>query len=351
MTSTSRLSAADDLLAHQLPRPVSVVDDGAPSWFDRLYFCLHPPGVGPIVVVGAGVYPNADVIDGYACLQRDSEQRNLLFSDRLDDRLRMQVGPLRWEVLEPLNKWRLVIDENPESFSLDAVYTARNEPWLVEPIAVTHAQGPQTEFAHFFQCGRWDGVLTVDGKETSIEGWPGVRDRSWGVRRTRERLGMHLWVVAQFDDVAVSIHYNEFRDGRPQHCDGAVFRDGHSPVAVAALEHDIEVDDGLELVRARFGVPIGGRVVTLECEGLHRGLYMAGAGYGGWHGRDHGVEHLEAEHWTYDGTFTARTLSLGLVDKICRFEMDKAEGVGIVELALSRSATYRYQPRRLESPQ
>lgn len=344
---SARLSAGDDMLVHQLPRPVSVVHDDAPTWFDRLYFCLHGHDDRRILVVGAGVYPNAGLIDGYAALVHGDEQRNLRFSDGLgDDRLRAEVGPLRWEVLEPLQRWRLVIGDNPQGFELDAVYTARAEPWLVDPIAVDHSEGPQTEFAHFFQAGRWEGTLTVDGAATDVAGWRGARDRSWGIRRTRERLGMHTWLAVQFDDVCIGVHYNEHRDGRPQHCDGAVMREGAEPARVTSLDHDIVLDDNGEMVSAWFGVAIDGELLEVECHSLHRGLYMAGAGYGGWHGVDHGDRHVEGERWALDGSHTPRTLSLGLVDKACRYVMDGVEGVGLLELALSRSSTYEYRPRR-----
>lgn len=347
----SRLSPGDDLLVHQLPRPVAAVEDDARSWFDRLYFCLHPPSGAPIVVVGAGVYPNVGLIDGYACVATGEEQRNLRFSDRLGpDRLRSEVGPLRWEVVEPLRRWRLVVDDNPQGVLLDAVYTARSEPWLVEPIAVSHEKGPQTEFAHFFQCGRWAGSLELDGERYDLDGWIGARDRSWGVRRTRELLGLHMWVVAQLEDACVAVHYNEYRDGRQHHCGGAVMRDGAEPVPVTSLGHELVVDEGGELLSARFEVPAGDEVLRLECEGLHRGLYMAAAGYGGWHGQDHGPDTLEDERWVLDGSQTPRSLSLGLVDKVCRFTLDDLPGAGMVELALSRSASYGYRPRRLGEP-
>jgi hypothetical protein len=339
------LSSADELLVHQLPRPVAAVDDEAASWFDRFYFCLHADG-GPILVAGAGVYPNAGRIDGYACLARGAEQRNLRFSDALGgDRTRTDVGPLRWEVSEPLRSWRLAIGENAAGIELDATWTARSAPWLVEPIAVAHAEGPQTEFAHFFQCGRWEGSLTVDGEEIDVGGWLGARDRSWGVRRTRERLGMHLWLLAHFDDHSVAVHYNEHRDGRPQHCDGALLPDDGEPVAVTALRHDMRVDTEGELQAGRFELDLAtGETVEVACSTSHPGLYMAGAGYGGWHGRDHGARHVEHERWALDGPLGPRTLSLGLTDKACRFVSGGRRGAGLVELALSRSADYAYRP-------
>lgn len=336
------LSSGDDLLVHQAAAPVGVAGDGAPEWFDRFYFSLLPPG-GSLVAIGGSVYPNAGVIDGYAVLLRDGVQRNLRFSDPLGrDRLRTEVGPLRWEVVETLHRWHLWLAENPEGFALDAEWSAAFPP---SPERVSVDDGSPTDFGHFFQFGDWSGSLVIDGESIGLEGAAGFRDRSWGMRRTRERLGMHLWALARFDDTAVAVHYNEHRDGSPQHCDGVVLRDSGLVGRVTAIEHVLELDPQDELESGRLTLTIeGGEELTLTCNGGARGLYMAGGGYGGWHGVDRGADHLEHERWTMDGGRSPRTLALGLVDKPCSFTLDGQEGSGIFELALSRSSSYSYRP-------
>jgi len=348
VSTPARLSAADELLAHQLPRPMTAVESASASWFDRFYFSLHGPDA-TLAVLGAGVYPNTDVIDGYMCAVHGATQTNLRFADVLGtDRLRTTVGPLRWEVLEPLSCWRLQVDA--AGLGLDATWTARTRPWLVEPIAVAHAEGPQTEFAHFLQCGRWEGVLRTEATEISIDGWLGARDRSWGVRRIRERLGMHLWLLAQFEQRCVTVHYNEHRDGIPQHCDGAVLGDDGSAAPIVSVAHRLSVDPGGELLHGRFELlTAAGETLELSCEATHRGLYMAGAGYGGWHGQRRAPGHLESEHWPLGAALSPRTLSLGLTDKACRFDGPDGTGAGIAELALSRSSNYTYRPTLQET--
>lgn len=340
--SEPALSSGDDLLVHQLAAPVAAAGEGAPAWFDRFYFALLPPG-GSLLALGGSVYPNAGVIDGYASLLREGLQRNVRFSDALGpDRLRSVVGPLRWQVVEPLRRWHLWLDDNPEGFELDAEWAGAFPPWL-ERIAVE--DGSPTDFGHFFQFGTWFGRLVVDGAAIELDGSYGIRDRSWGVRRTRDRLGMHLWLLARFDDTAVAVHYNEHRDGAPQHCDGVVLA-GSGPVArVTAVEHVLELDAEDELESGRVTLTVdSGEKLELVCSGETRGLYMAGGGYGGWHGVDRGPDHLEHERWTMDGDPSPRTLPLGLVDKPCSFTLDGRDGNGIFELALSRSSSYSYRP-------
>jgi hypothetical protein len=341
-----KLSAGDDQLVHQLPRPVAQVDAAVPNWFDRFYFNLHPPDDGPLLVVGAGVYPNVDVGDGYVCLTAGGEQRNVRFARRLGgDRLVTDFGPFRWEVLEPLRRWRLVIDAPDEGFAADVIWTARTEPYAVDPIVVAHEDAPRTEFAHFVQSGRYEGALRIDGEEIDVTGWLGHRDRSWGVRGTRERLGMHIWIGAQLPDRCVAVHYNEDRQGRPAHIDGALLPEGGEPVPATGFAHDLTFDARGEVVSGAFRVELAtGEALELEARGLGRGIYMAAAGYGGWHGRDRGRAHVEHDRWVLDDSIDLGALDIALLDKLCAFTCEGVTAAGIFELALTRSRSFEYRP-------
>ncbi|HEX3962451.1 MAG TPA: hypothetical protein VHZ03_38455 [Trebonia sp.] len=71
-------------------------------FFDRFLFNLHPKATAPSVIVGLGVYPAADVIDGFAIAVTETEQRNLRFSTELSATNGTGAGPLSWRVKEPL---------------------------------------------------------------------------------------------------------------------------------------------------------------------------------------------------------------------------------------------------------
>lgn len=343
----SRLSAADDQLLHQLARPFSVVADPAPNWFDRFYFNLHPPGPGPAIVIGVGRYANVGVMDGYACVATDTEQRNLRVGRRIEDgEAPSVIGPLRFEVLEPLRRWRLAVDGTAEGFELDVIWTARTDAYEVEPIAVSHTDGPQTDFSHFFQPGTYAGSLRIDEQEYDVAGWFGMRDRSWGVRRTRERLGLHLWGGAQLEDRCVAVIYNEDRDGRPTHADGAVMPVGGGPMTrVVEVQHDLTLDDGGEFTSGRVRVRLEtGETIDVDWDALGRGVYMAQAGYDGWHGQDHGDEHLEHDRVAFGPEVRLREMTFALTDKLCACRVGDESSTGIFELALSRSSSYTYRP-------
>ena len=345
--SAASLSDADEALLHQLAKPFAAVEDASPTWFDRFYFNLHPQGPGPLVVLGAGVYPNVEVIDGYACVAAGDRQDNIRFSAPLgaEGRARTEVGPLRWEVQEPLRRWRLALDAPAAGLTADLTFTARTDPYAVEPIAVAHDDGPRTEFWHFFQAGEYNGVLEINGQTHAVDAWRGLRDRSWGVRRVRERLGIHMWGGVQFDDWCLAVNYNEDRDGRVTHLDGAWLPvDGGPSAPVVGFRHDLSFDGAGELESGLVQAELhDGRSFELSVRSLGRGLYMAGAGYGGWHGQARGV-HEEHDAFALDGSVSPRSLPLGLVDKLCAYSDGDREGFGVFELAASRSSSYTYRP-------
>ena len=135
---------------------------------------------------GLGKYPNRNVMDGYAGISRGVEQRTVRASRRLDrDPGRTTVGPIRYEVVEPLKAVRFVLepnDEQPIAFE-----------WLFEsvvPASVedrTHMrQGFRvgSDLVRYHQIGLASGWVEVDGVRTelSTDAWVSTRDHSWGVR-------------------------------------------------------------------------------------------------------------------------------------------------------------------------
>ncbi|MDF7774857.1 hypothetical protein P1X14_06345 [Sphingomonas sp. AOB5] len=342
------LGAADDLLIHQLPQPFGVVADASPQWFDRFYFNISGPDGGPMLVIGAGRYSNAGVMDGYACLLDGGVQRNRRFARRIVvGEAPTVIGPLSWTVIEPMKSWRLQLSSEVEGFGFDLVWTAKALPYAVDPLTVEHDEGGATNFAHFFQPGSYTGYIEIDGKRIDVAGWRGLRDRSWGVRRTRERLGMHLWGGAQLEDRCVAVLYNEGRDGKPVHVHGAILPfDGGAPVAITDVRHKLNFDETGEFVDGLLHLTTeAGEQLEVEWRGGRRGLYMSAAGYDGWHGQDRGEAHQEHERWNLDdGTRSPNSLPLSLVNKPSTCTVGGVEGYGIFETAVTRSASYRYRP-------
>jgi hypothetical protein len=311
--------------------------------FDRFYFNLHGASRSPVfLVMGGGVYPQAGLVDGYLCAVIDEEQRNLRASDSIQDG---SVGPIAWEVLDPQRSWRLGVGPNPTGVELDVVWTARAAVHEVEHYRVEGA----SDYSHYFQSGRYAGKIILDGRPITVEGWLGQRDRSRGRRGVRDRLGLHLWIQAQLDDECIGFLYNEDRDGRPVHVDGAIMREDGRVVRIAAVRHALEFTDDFELRSGRFEIGLeDGTMRDLRMESTGPGLYMAGAGYDGWHGVDHGPARVEHDRWPLDGTRTPRNLGIGFTDALCSFRSGPGLGTGIAEYALTRSSQYVYAATRTQ---
>ena len=108
----------DDLFSH---RPLT--DD--PGWFDRFYWNVHSPRGDLTISQGMGCYPQPGVVDGFAMLVDRRGQRNFRVSrEGKAAQLRVEAGPLSAEILEPLEHWRLRLDDNQAGFAYDLEFAA-----------------------------------------------------------------------------------------------------------------------------------------------------------------------------------------------------------------------------------
>jgi hypothetical protein len=315
--------------------PDALVAPGMPGlpdrFFDRFVFNLHaagapdPPDLS--VIFGLGVYPARDVIDGFAIVVTGGEQRNLRLSDELSaTRVTATggtLGPLSWDVAEPMRTWRAALGRNPAGLEFDLTWRARTPAWTGD-VVVANADGTASSFAHLFQSGRYEGAVRIDGREVRVDGWYGQRDRSRGVRTMTGGQGLHLWVQAQFPDRSIGFLTAESRGHERLLLEGAVMHEDGRLDPLTDVRHDLSFDDGLDL---RGGL-----------------LEVSGGGYGGQHGRPMGRGHLEHDVYPLDGSVSPRTLDSALTDRLAAFTWDGTLGRGIFEFALTRSPAYTYKP-------
>ncbi len=209
------------------------------------------------------------------------------------ERLDIKVGPIRVEVVEPLQKLRVVVEDNDHGISADLTIAGRHFP-IEEPRTVRR-NGPRIvqDVTRMTQLGRWSGRLRAGGREISLDEATtvGTRDRSWGVRQVgmrdpqppatpQEFQVWWYWLPAHFEDRIVHFYINEDGAGRPWNAALIVVHDN------GTIEH---------LERARLAVdftpgtrfPCGG-VITAQDEngGTYRievgagpRFFMTGLGY------------------------------------------------------------------------
>lgn len=314
-------------------------------FFDRFVFNMHPvDGTRPSIIVGLGLHPLRNTVDGFAQLSTVTEQRNARYSTELSATAWDTCGPFSYEVVEPNQTWRLVLAENRTSMTFDVTWRARTPAWWGD-VDVTNPKGETTSFAHLFQSGYVDGTLVIDGESQDIDGWYSQRDRSRGVRTMAGGQGLHVWYQAQFADRSVGFLLVESRDGSRLLLEGAVMHADGTLDEITDVVHDLGFDDQLDLRSGLVRVTTAsGAVYPIRADASGGGGLMAGAGYGGHHGEALGRDHVEGETWPLDGSITQRTVDSSLTDRLAVFDWNGVPGSGIFEFALSRSSSYRYLP-------
>jgi hypothetical protein len=342
------LEPVDDLLSHL---PSGAVTEQH-RWFDRFYFNLHSPDGNRVLILGGAVYPGARVVDGYCCTASRDEHLSVRFADQMPSSRAdtSHIGPLQYEIVEPLQAWHLQLRDSGSPVELDLVARARMDAFMVDPISVDHETGSKTHFQHFFQPMVYDGELMIDGDAFRVSGWLGQRDRSWGIRRTRERLGLHLWTSLHFPSGTVAFNYNETRSHTVSHADGAFLAPGEPPARIADLEHDLELSDDRTRIHAgRLRLVMDdGRLLKLEVEPDGAAFELAGAGYDGRHGTSPAGRELEVERWDLKDPRWAEELSFRVAGQRFVARLDGEAGEGIVELGVTRSPSYTYHSRKAQ---
>lgn len=314
------------------------------GFFDRLMFNMHPANAtSPSVIMGFGHYPAKDVADGFAVITLPHEQRNIRFSTKFTATTGDGAGPLRFECLEENRQWWLRLGPNPTGIEYDITWDARTPYWL-GVVKVENIVDVPTNFEHLVQSGRYHGSLSIDGVEQSVDEWYGQRDRSRGVRTMSGGQGIHIWYQAQFPDRSIGFLLVESRSGDRMLLEGAVMFEDGSLDDVVDVRHALRFDD-LDLIAGTVKVTsASGESYLIDADATAGGGFMAGAGYGGHHGKVCGPDHIEYDVYPLDGSTTQRTLDTSLTDRLCRFTWNGKTGYGIFEFALSRSSQYVYKP-------
>lgn len=348
----------DEYPIHQAPLSMSHMVSSDRNAYDRCYFNAHGRSGEPFLITGLGIYPNLGLIDAYATVGIGGRQISVRASDVLDgaDRLNPAVGPFRIEVLEPLERVRLVCEADDEGVGFDLTWhgsfpAVDEEPhvWRSGP-----ARKVMLDAQRFAQLGTWEGELRVDGQtfEATHDTWVGSRDRSWGIRpsgepeppgRNEEAPIEGFWwlyVPLRFDDFAVIVIIQEDPDGH------RVLNDAVRVWPAAAGRRPEQLGWPRAQIHYRSGTrePTGatihlteadGTPLVLEVESLGYVALNAGTGYGGdpnWtHGTWRGRDWVEGIQLDMSDPAVAGMVPFGLLDHVARARIGDAEGWGLFE--------------------
>ncbi|MGA0882014.1 MAG: hypothetical protein ACO3QP_04230 [Burkholderiaceae bacterium] len=182
------LLAADEYFNHQIVETFATVSQTDHAWTEKVCLMAAARDGSLQIDLGLGKYINRDVVDGYAGVSRGVEQWNVRASRELNvDPNHLNVGPIRYEILEPLKKIRVVLEPNPiQPISFDLVLEG------VVPCFTEEREDRRTmrgyrrtaDQIRYHQTGLAQGWVMVNGVRTEVtkDTWVMTRDHSWGIR-------------------------------------------------------------------------------------------------------------------------------------------------------------------------
>jgi hypothetical protein len=341
----------DEFPIHQAPLPMDRAASSDRNFYDRCYLNAHDNAGEVFLIAGLGTYPNLGVRDAFATVRVKDHQFSLRLSDALEARsLEQRVGPLRIEVLEPLESLRLTCDH--EQVGFDLTWTGSFPAVLEQRHTMLDANNrPTLDAQRFAQVGTWTGSLQADGTTYDVKDWSGTRDRSWGIRpigepetpgRSAEQaLEGFWWLYAplRFDDFAVIVIVQESPDGFRTLNDAVrVFPDGRvEQLGWPRIEIDYESGSRMPLgARLHLTTPQG-EPLLIEVEPLSFVALHVGCGYGGDPEWTHGV--WKGKDWMSSSTYDLTDADIvgripwGVIDHAARATCNGQVGWGLFEHA------------------
>jgi hypothetical protein len=157
---------------------------------------------------------------------RNGVETALHASAWLKDRMDLAVGPIRIEIIKPLEVLKMVVDAPEQGIKAEITFTGRAFP-IEEPRFVRRS-GPRAfmDYTRLTQNGSYTGWIELDGERRSVDGFVGTRDRSWGVRPVGARDSQEvvppqlpqffwLWSPSSFEAGSFFFHTNDDASGRP----------------------------------------------------------------------------------------------------------------------------------------
>lgn len=322
------LTPMDDTLWHQLPTTFDHVGTSDPRFFDRYWFAASDPNGAGTLQFTLGAYQNMNVMDGGFVAIRSGRQHNVRVSRALRPRYEAACGPLRVEVVEPLERVRLFVDPGSHGIQAELEWIA-TLPAQEEASRFTRVRGRIVEESRRFdQIGTCNGWLSLAGGErVELDHWWATRDHSWGVR---ERLGIEepvtgpaappsagslfAFLFFSTDSLGGHVQLAQF-SGRPDYFTTEIARraseanTSEPPVKLhlqsrASLDIIFHDDASPRRFRtARFDTSLpDGSEVQIQATALGPAVDMQGLGYGGYDdqkglGVYRGEEHVEHDIW------------------------------------------------------
>lgn len=359
--SMQKLTHADELLCHQTAETFATINHADISWTEKLWGSLFARDGSIQIDCGIGKYHNRNVMDMFAGVSRGTEQLTVRASRQLDlDPERVGVGPVDYEVVEPLKSARFVLRENhmlPIRF--DLTVTGVLPPFLEQKDTQREPHGfrVQSDLLRYHQASTVRGTVWIDGEKIDVrdDEWFGFRDHSWGVRMDvgdpapdvfkPQRLDQDfiltwspMWLQNP-DGTSYEVHhYHQWVDGVVTYFSGFVNHPDGTQTPLHAVRDELKFDPvNRRLLGGKMTFDAGwGTTRTVEVEpisdtGFHlgAGLYFGFKGHR--HGQYHGAEFIDGERYADTSDLTTVREIHQLRDCVIRCREGDATGYGIFE--------------------
>lgn len=370
--SMQKLIKLDEYLNHQIADTFATVEQSDNTWTEKIWTSLFARDGSMQIDAGIGKYHNRGVIDAFAGASIGKRQMTVRGSRRLDvDIEATAVGPIRYEVLEPLRQVRMTLDPNEEiPLSFELTCTEVLPPFLENPDRQRDpfALRISSEVLRYHQACTVSGWIEVEGDRVEVrdEEWMGFRDHSWGVRMD---VGVAPSDIFQPDRLSANFkltwspmvffpadggepyefhHYLQSVDDETTYFSGFLNRADGSQQEVRDLRDELRWDPGTRrLLGGTLTLDMGwGETREIEIEPLSDiGFHLGTANYFGHKGKHHGIwlgdEHYDGE--VYEDMTDRETLVAAhqLRDCVIRTREGDAEGFGIFEsMVIGEHARY-----------
>jgi hypothetical protein len=366
------LSRFDDYPIHQTPQPIAVPASSDRNVYDRYWFNGYSDDGEFYFGIGAAVYPHLGIMDCGFSIVRNGEQHAFHASRRApDDPTETQIGPFRLEVVEPMRRLRMTLDDNETGISAQLDFAARTA--CVEEGRQTLFTGkrPTMDATRFAQFGRWTGEIRYAGQTLNIEPTRvlGTKDRSWGIRPVgagdpgpapAQRLPQFffLWAPLHWEDHCTHFGIFEDADGHPWHKDGAIIPAYADPAEIPGVEDPatrsmIDIEQRLEYVPGtrRAGAA---EIALIEKNGARREISlepllcfrMKGIGYAHpeWgHGQWKGELAIGGESWK-TADLDPMAIENQHIQQVVRATSGGQSGIGVLEqICIGPHARYGFK--------
>ena len=184
------LNKLDDFPVHQTPEPLAHPATSDRNVYDRTWFNGYAPDGSYYFGIGMAIYPYRGVLDCAFSVVQPGQRQHCFYGSRRApiERTEMEVGPFKLEVLEPMRRARVVLNDNKSGISCDLTFSARTG--AIQEARQTLFSGTRRtmDATRFDQFGRWTGVIRHPEGEIKVDPavCHGTKDRSWGVRGVGE---------------------------------------------------------------------------------------------------------------------------------------------------------------------